>query len=217
MDMTERGIYITLLAYQWAHNSIPKKRVGFIIGQSWESLTNEVKNKFSDNGETLVNTRLEEERQKRAAFKKKQSENGKRGGRPSKNKKPNKSQTQSQKKPLEDESENESENRKGKRRGESELVYPFDDAKFLEMWQTWKRYKREEHKFKYASLVSEQGALSKLANMANGSSQTAIAIILQSIENGWKGFFDLKKQNNGQSKLDPAAIAIDIIKKRGLA
>jgi uncharacterized protein YdaU (DUF1376 family) len=102
----EIGIYIKMLCKQWTDDKIPKKRLGFLTGKDWELFSDELKNKFVDMGDYLINTRLEEERLKHENFKKKQSENGKKGGRPLKYKKPNKSQ----KKPLEEEIENEIEN-----------------------------------------------------------------------------------------------------------
>jgi uncharacterized protein YdaU (DUF1376 family) len=110
-NMAERGIYITLLAYQWAHGKIPKKRLGFILGYDWEQHWDIVRFKFIElDDDFIINERLESERDKRAAFKEKQRINGLKGGRKPKNN-PNNSQietqTHTQKKPLESEYENE--------------------------------------------------------------------------------------------------------------
>lgn len=117
-SMAERGMYITLLAYQWAHGKIPKKRLGFILGSDWVDSWVAVGEKFIDiDDEFVINPRLEEEREKRARFKEKQVENGKMGGRKPKLK-PNESQTltqsESQIKPLENEYENDNTEEKGK-------------------------------------------------------------------------------------------------------
>ena len=72
------------------------------------------------------------------------------------------------------------------------IVFPFDDEGFLSHWEIWKTYKKEEHKFSFRSPTSEQAALKKLSNLAT-TPQQAIAIINQSIENGWKGFFEIKE------------------------
>lgn len=112
-NMAERGIYITLLSYQWAHGKIPKKRLGFILGSNWETCWEAVSEKFVEKGDFLTNVRLEEEREKRAQFKEKQRENGKKGGRkPKQNPTATQtiSQAQSQKKPLDNEDEYEKEN-----------------------------------------------------------------------------------------------------------
>lgn len=80
-----------------------------------------------------------------------------------------------------------------------EIVFPFDSDKFKNIWIQWKLYKKDEFGFKYKSTQSEQAALIKLSKMAKTDEQ-AEKIILQSIENGWKGFFDLQKQT-GKSDL----------------
>jgi uncharacterized protein YdaU (DUF1376 family) len=131
LTMEERGVYITLIAYQWAHLKIPKKRLGLIVGFDWNSFSDELREKFVESGDFLLNERLEFEREKRKIFKEKQSDNGKKGGRPRKNKNPNETQTKPKQKPLENENEKENEydneNEKGGV-GEKTEIYPsFDD------------------------------------------------------------------------------------------
>ena len=105
--------------------------------------------------------------------------------------------------------ENENEIEKGKRKvkktmvtvpAKSEttepIVYPFTDEVFLNRWEAWKRYKKEEHKFNYKSQATEQAALKQLGEMARGNMGVALAIIQQSMSNGWKGFFELKGGSN---------------------
>ena len=79
LTMEERGMYITLLSYQWAHDKIPKKRLGLILGYGWDNISDELKCKFQVNGEFIQNERLEIEREKRRLFKIKQRENGRKG------------------------------------------------------------------------------------------------------------------------------------------
>lgn len=142
LTMEERGQYITLLAYQWAHYEIPKKRLGLVVGLSWESLSDEIREKFTETDETVYNERLEYEREKRAIFKGKQAENGKKGGRPKKPKQnPNEtqieSQTISQKKPLESENEKEDEVEINLKDAENFEVFEYaDETQFLEDWKT---------------------------------------------------------------------------------
>lgn len=76
---------------------------------------------------------------------------------------------------------------------ERKIVYPWETETFMEWWHLWKEYKSKEFGFKYKSEISEQKALSELANMANGDEVTAIHIINQAIGRGWKGFYELKK------------------------
>lgn len=113
LDFDLRGRYITMLAYQWNNDDkIPKKRLGFLVGYDWLSMPEDLKEKFEDCGEYIVNTRLLSEREKRDSYKEKQSLNGKKGGRPKKNVLKNhsfKKPIKSQKKPLEDENEYEKE------------------------------------------------------------------------------------------------------------
>lgn len=71
------------------------------------------------------------------------------------------------------------------------FVNPFSEN-FLPVWELWKEYKSEQWKFKYKSVITEQGAVSDLVKLSDGDEDTAIAIINQSINRGWKGFFKLK-------------------------
>lgn len=93
----------------------------------------------------------------------------------------------------------EEETEKGKKGGVPiELHFPFESEKFLEQWNIWKDYKLAEFKFKYKSIHSEQGALIELNNLSNQNEEIAIAIIQQSINKTWKGFFELKNTTNGK-------------------
>ena len=83
-------------------------------------------------------------------------------------------------------------------RGE-EIKFPFSSKEFLIAWDNWKVYKKEEHSFKFKSKLSEQAALTKLTNLAKTSDE-AITIIMQSIENGWKGFFKIQNDQSHKNK-----------------
>lgn len=68
-----------------------------------------------------------------------------------------------------------------------------DDSNQMEIaWKIWKKYKKEEHGFKYKSQLSETAALATLAKFSGGDIPRAMLIIKKSIANGWKGFFELK-------------------------
>jgi len=97
----EIGIYIKMLSKQWTDGKIPKKRLRLLVGLDWENFSEELKEKFEDKGEHVINRRLEQERDKKEAFIEKQRKNGSKGGRPKKNK-PKENPNESQKKPLED-------------------------------------------------------------------------------------------------------------------
>ena len=87
MDLTmqERGLYITLLARQWAifdQKGIPKKRLALLVGFDWDNLPEMIKEKFDDNGDYFFNSRLMESFKQLKSYKEKQRLNGQKGGRP---------------------------------------------------------------------------------------------------------------------------------------
>ena len=96
--------------------------------------------------------------------------------------------------------------RKGKeRKGENskEIIMPFNSEIFIDIWNKWKMYKKEEFRFNFKSSISEQGSLNELSNLSKQDEKTAILIIEQSIKNGWKGFFELKNnKTNGSTKYE---------------
>ena len=69
------------------------------------------------------------------------------------------------------------------------------------MWSFWKDYKNQQHKFTYKSILTEQAALKKLAELSQNNEETAISMIERSISNGWKGIFELNNNNNGKGKV----------------
>jgi uncharacterized protein YdaU (DUF1376 family) len=83
--------------------------------------------------------------------------------------------------------ENESENE-----NETKTNYSLKSEKFKKSWDEWKSYRLLEFKSKYVSTISEDTAITKLNNLAK-TDDKAIAIIQQSIANGWKGFFEIKQ------------------------
>lgn len=89
-----------------------------------------------------------------------------------------------------------------KRKEEKRIEYPWG-GDFIFLWDQWKEYKAKEFSFKYKSVQSEQAAINKLVKLSEGQIQNAEKIILQSLENGWKAFYnvDNKKQNNGTTEL----------------
>ena len=100
----------------------------------------------------------------------------------------------------EEEKEEVKEEEKGKEevKEKQRVVFPFDSENFKKNWYLWKDYKQKEFKFKYKSIQGEQAALMSLNRLADQNEEKAIAIINQSFENGWKGFFELKTQTNGK-------------------
>ena len=90
------------------------------------------------------------------------------------------------------------------------VIIPFDTDEFINAWDMWKQYKKDEHKFNYKSIISEQAALKSLSEHSHQDEQTAIKIIMQSIENGWKGFFKIKNTSNGKETVRRLAREIAI-------
>lgn len=83
------------------------------------------------------------------------------------------------------------------------LVYPFTDELFLNRWEAWKKYKAEQFKFKYKH-SGEQAALKNIGELSRGSVEVALAIIQQSMGNGWKGFFELKGSGQPTTQAEAA-------------
>ena len=78
-----------------------------------------------------------------------------------------------------------------------EVVYPFTETEFLEMWKTWLQ-ERRERRYKNYTDNGEQAALHNLKKMSNDDYRTAIALIQQSIAQGWQGLFELKGAKSGK-------------------
>jgi len=81
-----------------------------------------------------------------------------------------------------------------------EIEYPFPTKEFKAGWDLWKAYRKKKDKFQYFDEVSEKKALSELFNISKMNESTALAIIRQSIDKGWKGFFELKNKTNGNNE-----------------
>lgn len=87
MSMEERGMYITLLCYCWETQTIPKKRVPFIVQKTWEELSDELKSKFIEIDGGIVNKRIHDAFVERDQYIERQRINGAKGGRPKTQKK----------------------------------------------------------------------------------------------------------------------------------
>jgi hypothetical protein len=94
-----------------------------------------------------------------------------------------------------------------------EITFPFESEKFKKAWDIWKNYKIKEHNFMYKSEISEQAALNKLTKLAGGAENMCYEIILQSLENGWKGFFriEIPKKNKDAAMHDYKQQIVDEI------
>lgn len=91
---------------------------------------------------------------------------------------------------------------------------------FIEIWDRWVKYKKDQHKFKYASKDSEETAKKSLLQLCEGDPDKATKILDYAIGNGYKGFFELKSNPGGQelSKEDKnkqsTVNAINILQKK---
>jgi hypothetical protein len=88
---------------------------------------------------------------------------------------------------------------KGKEEVSFSFKNPFSDN-FSKEWELWKKFKGEQFSFFYKTAISEQAAVNELVNLSKGDETAAVKIIRASIANGWKGFFELKIENNGNSE-----------------
>ncbi|QOW09092.1 hypothetical protein Q73A0000_01370 [Kaistella flava (ex Peng et al. 2021)] len=79
-----------------------------------------------------------------------------------------------------------------------EIEFPFPTKEFKASWDLWKLYRKKKDKFQYFDEQSEQKALSELFNLSKKNESMASLIIRQSIDKGWKGFFEINtSQSNG--------------------
>ena len=82
----------------------------------------------------------------------------------------------------------------------------FENEKFREIWETYREHRKEiKHKL---TPKAEQMALNKLAKMAKNV-EDAIAIVEQSIANGWQGLFPLK--NNQYNRKQQSFEDVDLM------
>ena len=94
----------------------------------------------------------------------------------------------------------------------TERDYPFELN--LDAWNLWKAFRKEQFRSSYKPL-GESAAISKLLRISNNNKEHQAQIIQQSIENGWKGLFELKteKQNKVQKILSNYHKGLEMINK----
>jgi hypothetical protein len=79
----------------------------------------------------------------------------------------------------------------------TETDYPFELN--LEAWELWKAFRKEQFRTTYKPL-GEAAAISKLLRISDNNKENQAKILQQSIENGWKGIFELKTEK--QTKVE---------------
>jgi len=178
LTMEERGQYITILCLQHQLGHLSEKTIRLSLG----SVSVDVLNKLQkDSAGNFFNERMEQEMQKRTHYLDTRYFNGKKGGRPAK---PN---SKANKKP----------NSKAKNNLHGDVN---ENRSLIDIeWSKWKEFKKTEFNFKYKSEISEQASKTELINLSGNNEETAIKIIEQSIANGWKGFFKLKNNGDGNN------------------
>lgn len=190
LSWEDRGKYISVLCLMHQQGRMSEETIRFLVGSISVSL--KAKFRIDENG-LWYSRRLELEAQKRNTFTESRRNNGNLGGRPKKEK------------PTGKPKRNHKHNHMGNHMGnEDEIVIenkndnairPFDSKKFNTAWNSWLTYRREIKK-PYRSAMSEQAALK---NLSKHPEETAIAMIENSIANGWQGIFELKTNGNGKS------------------
>ena len=192
MNNEQVGKYIRLLCLQHQNGRLTDKDMLNICG----SYDIDVYSKFVKDGEFYYNEKMKNESERRKKYTESRSKN-----RNSHTEQPNKQPVKNEKsyvKHMETGTETITETINTTK---TEIfVNPFGEN--FTAWQGWKDYKREEHREHYRSPKTEQAAANKLFKLARGNPETAIVIIQQSIENRWKGLFELKTQNNGTTKTE---------------
>lgn len=118
-----------------------------------------------------------------------------------------------------EEKERKSSGQKKEKSAADALMMPWDTETFHDAWTAWKNFRKNQHNFQYKAIESEQAALLNLSKLADGVEETALKIIMQSMEWGWKGLFALKtditygkQQSNskgGRYSADRAISALD--------
>ena len=73
-------------------------------------------------------------------------------------------------------------------------------SNFVEVWNSWKEYRKAKKKKNYASVTYEQIAFEKLIKLSKNNPTEAKLIIEQSIENNWESIFKLNKLYDGKSE-----------------
>jgi len=193
MTFEEKGAYMELLMMQFNRGHMTTHMVGQLVGQIWDK----IKDKFTQDEQGMwYNRRLEEEKNKRQKFT--QSRRNNISGENQYTKKIELTTTSERSYDhhmtthMEDVNVN-----------VNEIDYFFNSLIFIENWKTWKEYKKNQFKFNFKSTNSEQIAINHLIKLSDKKEQNAIDIINQSIANGWKGFFQLKTNQNGKTITTP--------------
>ena len=69
----------------------------------------------------------------------------------------------------------------------------------VEVWKKWREFRTQQFRTSY-KLIGEKAAIGKLLRISQGCHEVQEQIIQQSIENGWKGLFEIKQEKQSKIK-----------------
>jgi hypothetical protein len=69
----------------------------------------------------------------------------------------------------------------------------------VEVWKKWREYRTQQFRTSYKP-IGEKAAIGKLLRISHGCHKVQEQIIQQSIENGWKGLFEIKQEKQSKIK-----------------
>lgn len=72
-------------------------------------------------------------------------------------------------------------------RDSASLKFPWNTSEFRDAWNEWTEFRRDQFKFTYKTIKSEQLALHKLHKESHGRQEVAIDAIAESIAGGYRG------------------------------
>lgn len=223
MTLAEYGAYIRLLQRQWIEGNIPNEterlaRLLRVTPDEFDSIWQMIGTKFREEPDTgrLANPRLAEERDRCIQKALKNRENGKKGGRPPKNRKDNPEETErlSESKPngsiraYGSGSGYGSVSSKGRsaEEGGVDLLFPegaecLDTQAFRDQWGEWLAYRRE----KRWGLPADITVKTQFLKLAKVGHDQAIETIKLSISNDWRGLFPEKGAGGAGGQAEAAA------------
>lgn len=206
MTNEQVGKYIRLLCLQHQKGVLAEKDMLSICS----AYDDDIWSKFIKTDQGYINQKMYDETIRRQKF----SESRRNNAKTPKNESTSKASAVAYAQHMETETETETETiteaktkTAKKAKAKIDVIMPWTDTAFVQHWDNWKTYKEDQFKFKYKSAATEQAALNDLAKISGGHSHIAIQIILQSIKNGWKGLFELKNTDNGNTKTNQTRVS----------
>jgi hypothetical protein len=187
MNDAQVGKYIRLLCLQHQKGALSAKDFERVVGTPDPEIEGKFETEKGPSGEIYYfNVRLREEAEKRSQFCASRRDNRLK-------KQPEKQSIQKVKAPARD-----------PHFTEEAIINNFgmDCPGLVKAWQDWTAFKAEQFRFKFKSEKSEQTAIINLKNLSHGKIDVAIAIIEQSISNGWKGLFQLKSAGKPEANIN---------------